>query len=66
MGQSVIKRTRREYRAHAVKAMIKQMDWCMNNINIREDGVDRPITAVEAAEFIYLTSTNQLKVKKLK
>lgn len=60
MGQQRIKRSRRDIRKRIVSDTIKHIQWCQDNVTVREDGVDRPITVGEAAEFIYLTSHQPL------
>jgi hypothetical protein len=60
MGQSAIKRKRRNRREYLVKTMIRQLEWCQKNISIKEDGVERPITLNEAADFIYIASTEKM------
>lgn len=64
MSQRKVKRERRMIRRKAIVRMREYIDWCKENVSIRnEDGSERPVTAVEAAEFIYMTMHNELEVK---
>lgn len=65
MGQQRIKRERRDRRRSLIKRTIKHIQWCQDNLSIREDGVDRPVTVAEAAEFIWLTSQQQQSKQKI-
>ena len=65
MGQKQVKRDKRMQRRVAVKNILEYIDWCKKNVTIRnEDGTEKLLTTQEAAEFIYLTSTNQLQMEK--
>lgn len=56
MSQSVVKRQRRLAKAKAILQLRKHIDWCKQNVMIRdEQGVESVITDAEALEFIILT-----------
>lgn len=63
--KATLRRKRRERRQRErivelekmVAEMNKCIDWCLENVFIREEGVDRPVTVYEACEFIEFTSS---------
>lgn len=51
-----------ERRRIARQIMLSKMggyiQWCLDNVTVRDDGVERPVTVEESVEFIVHTTTN--------
>lgn len=56
MGQQRIKREKRDIRRRIVSNAEYYIKWCQDNVVMREDGVERPVSIEEAVEFILLTT----------
>lgn len=63
MSQKVSKRIRRTRRERDLSRMKSYIAWCQQNVVVRdEDGIEYPVTAEEALQFIIMTTVK----KKLK
>lgn len=49
---------RRIARQQMLRKMGDYIQWCLDNVTVRDDGVERPPTIEESIEFIVHTATN--------